>query len=122
MQKIRELLWLDKLHCFANELATLRKQPLEAVELDLYELVKGLWSSRSVLDKLRLYPPSQLTHNEWEAVYDFTLLAGQKARLVLADRHHSGCEHLAPQFNCKPLAFCFATGYYLVIFMLTSLL
>ena len=55
-------------------------------------------------------------------VYDFNLLAAKKARLVLANRHHSGCQDLAPQFNCMPLAFSFATGYYFVIFMLTSFL
>jgi len=44
-QKIRELKWLDNLHCFGNELAKLLKQPLQGIELDLYQLVKGLWYS-----------------------------------------------------------------------------
>jgi len=55
-------------------------------------------------------------------VYDFNLLADDKARLVLADRHHSGCQDFALQFNCMPLAFCFVTGYYFVIFILMSFL
>ncbi|RPB04247.1 hypothetical protein L873DRAFT_1460200 [Choiromyces venosus 120613-1] len=73
------------------------------VESDLYDVMVGLSLALNLVRKLHHDPKQGLTDDEWNTVYDESMWANEKARLVLADRNDFGLEILSQEFNGMPL-------------------
>ena len=84
---------------FVRKLYDRRGKPLQGVELNLFYFVAGLDSALRLIRKLERHPEQGLTDGEWAEVYDDSIFAHARARLVLADRNQFGCEILARELN-----------------------
>lgn len=100
MYRVRR--WWRGLFDFVKELDRRRGKSLQGIERELFNVVAGLDSALRLIRKLESYPAQGLTDDEWEEVYDDSMWAYKRARLVLADRNQFGCEILAKELNDSP--------------------
>jgi len=93
--------WWRLLINFVKELSEHRRNALQGIENDLYQVMIGL---DSVLDLARKLDAGQeLTADEWKVLHDHSMWANKRARLVLAEHGDRSCEALAQEFNSTPL-------------------
>ncbi|RPB04762.1 hypothetical protein L873DRAFT_1785979 [Choiromyces venosus 120613-1] len=89
--------WLRALCDFMEELEKRRVGiALEGFERNLSKAVVTLVLALKLVFK---HSENQLTDDEWEQVYWYSLKANMEAKLVLADRHELGCDVLAQELN-----------------------
>ncbi|RPA93139.1 hypothetical protein L873DRAFT_1816470 [Choiromyces venosus 120613-1] len=96
-QKKRVNKWFRALCDFMEELEKRRVGvALEGFERNLSNAMVSLVLALKLVFK---HSENQLTDDEWEQVYWYSMIANKDIKLVLADRHGLGCDALAQELN-----------------------
>ena len=94
MKRMRK--WLEGLNSFMRQLVRGRGDAgLKGTELNLYNVVDGLFTVLQLLTRLHDNPGTQLADCEWEEIYMQSMWATDNATLALEDRNR--CETLAQE-------------------------